>query len=437
MFVERLENMTRALSQARIVPVAGYVTEVRENMLYAVVQGGKIGALYEIDSASNDKVLGEIVAIRQGYVVLSALGKTTGVIQGARVSKVSEMLTVTLSDDLLGRVVDPFLKPLHGPERSVDSSTQKGVKETPESAMHRPMISEPFVTGVRVIDGLTTLGVGQRIAILGPPGTGKSSLMGMLAQQCHADVVVIALVGERSREVREFYDDVLPSNLRSKVVIVASTSSTSASERALCGFTATTVAEYFRDQGLSVLLMVDSLTRTARALREIGLAAGEPPTRRGYPASVYSVLPTLIERAGRTQRGDITAIYTVLTEGEITNDPVAEEVKSLTDGHIILSRELAEMGHYPAIDALKSLSRSMPRVVTKRHVKSAADIRGLLAKYEDVEMLLQLGEYTPGQDQHADRAVKNYDAIQLFLKQKPNEEAAYQTLVSTLEALTK
>ena len=298
-----------------------------------------------------------------------------------------------------------------------------------------PLIDTPFTTGLRAIDGPNTMGIGQRVGIFGPPGTGKSSLLAAISQHCVADVIVIALIGERGREVREFLDRHLPADKRDRIVIVAATSDRSPMERLNAAHVATAICEGFRDQGQSVLLMMDSLTRVARALREIGLAAGEAPTRRGYPASVYPALPELIERAGRTTKGDITALYTILVEGDGQADPIAEETRSLTDGHIMLSQKIANSGRYPAIDTLQSLSRVMGDVVADNHATAAAMIRRYLAKFDEIEMLLQVGEFEEGRDAVADSAVAAMPQITEFLRQASDAPSGLEETIMKLEEI--
>jgi type III secretion protein N (ATPase) len=287
--------------------------------------------------------------------------------------------------------------------------------------MRRRLIEAPLFTGVKVIDGLLTLGEGQRMGIFAPAGVGKSTLMGMLARGAQCDVSVIALIGERGREVREFIELILGKEGMARSVVVCATSDRSSIERAKAAFVATAIAEYFRDQGQRVLLMMDSLTRFARAQREIGLAAGEPPARRGFPPSIFAELPRLLERSGMGESGSITALYTVLAEDESGVDPIAEEVRGILDGHMILSRRLAAKNQFPAIDVLASLSRVMPQVARPAHITAAGTLRSMMAKYDEVEMLLQVGEFKKGNDPLADKAVDRIAAIRAFLGQKTSE----------------
>lgn len=432
---QRLSLLTTEIAEAVLFPVAGYLTDVRPHILKAVLLNASLGAICGVTRQDGAVLKAEIVGVTGGFVALCPFGSTEGIVQGAEVTIIEDVLKLQLTKSLQGRVVDVFLNPIDGGGELLGAKETLPNRRPATSPMDRPLISQPFETGIRAIDGLATLGIGQRVGVFGPPGTGKTSLLGMLVQNCKADLIVVGLVGERGREVREFVEDVLPPNMRDKVVVVAATSERPAMERAICALTATTVAEYFRDTGLNVFLLVDSLTRTARALREIGLAAGEAPTRRGYPASVYPALPTIIERAGRAARGSITAIYTVLIEGQIESDPIAEEVKSLTDGHLVLSRELAARAHYPALDMRASLSRSMPRIAGEGHIGAASQIRRLLSKYDEIEMLVQVGEYEQGADAEADAAIKAYPEINQFLMQRSNEHAQFDQTIKHMTGL--
>lgn len=295
--------------------------------------------------------------------------------------------------------------------------------------MRRQLIEQPMPTGVRIVDGLMTLGEGQRMGIFAAAGVGKSTLMGMFARGTQCDVNVIVLIGERGREVREFIELTLGEDGLARSVVVCATSDRSSIERAKAAYVGTAIAEYFRDQGMRVLLMMDSLTRFARAQREIGLAAGEPPTRRGFPPSVFAELPRLLERAGMGENGSITAFYTVLAEDDSGSDPITEEVRGLLDGHLVLSREIAAKNQYPAIDVLGSLSRVMSQIVAPQQQRHAGQLRRLLAKYAQVETLLQVGEYKEGSDVVADEAIARIDLIREFLSQSTDELEDYaQTL---------
>lgn len=299
------------------------------------------------------------------------------------------------------------------------------------------MIVQPISLGVRAIDGLLTCGEGQRLGIFAAAGGGKSTLLATLMRNANADVIVLGLIGERGREVREFIEhDLGEAGLRRSVVVVA-TSDRPAMERAKASFVATTIAEYFRDQGKRVLLLIDSVTRFARAQREIGLAAGEPPTRRGYPPSVYAQLPRLMERAGQSDKGSITALYTVLAEDEEMTDPIAEETRSILDGHIVLSHALAAANHYPAIDVLRSVSRVMNNIVSEEHRAAAGQVRQWLAKYAEMELLINIGEYKQGQDPAADRAVEKREAIHQWLRQGTHEACDLTQSVEQLTSLSQ
>jgi type III secretion protein N (ATPase) len=317
-------------------------------------------------------------------------------------------------------VLDGLGRPIDGRGPLPGGETAPINNAAPHPLRRRP-IAEPLVTGVRAIDGLLTCGKGQRLGIFAGSGVGKSTLMGTIARSSRADVSVIALVGERGREVQEFIDRDLGKLGLARSVVVVSTSDQPALVRLKAAWVATTIAEYFRDTGRSVLLLIDSVTRFARAQREIGLAIGEPPTRRGFPPSLFAALPRLMERSGPGQGGSITGIYTVLVEGDGTLDPVAEETTSILDGHIILSRELAQKNHYPAIDVLRSRSRLMDAIVQVDHRKSAGRLRELLSRYKEVELLLRVGEYERGSDPLADEAIAKIDRINAFLRQSQGE----------------
>lgn len=381
---------------------------------------GDFVRLAEPDGGEGGERLAQVVGFDQGRAVLAALGDLTGLTAETLVAPHPAGARTEVGDHLLGRVLDGLGRPLDGGGRDVENdapAVTRPVLAPAPPPLSRPPIDAVLPTGTPAIDAFLTLGRGQRIGLFGEPGLGKSRLMADLVRGAAADVAVVALVGERGREVAEFIDDALGPEGLARSVIVAATSDRSPVEQTRAPFVATAIAEHFRDQGRDVLLVLDSLTRLARAQRELGLAAGETPARRGFPPSVFRLLPGLVERAGRTDRGSITAVYTTLVEGDGgVDDPVAEEARSLLDGHIVLSRRLAEAGRFPAIDVLASRSRLMDRVASRAHVAAAARLRGLIAKRREIELLVSLGEHRPGADAEADEALAKADAIEALVR---------------------
>lgn len=359
-----------------------------------------------------------------------------GISSNTEVSPTGAMHQVGVGEHLLGQVLDGLGNPFGGGHLPEPEAWYPVYRDAP-APMSRKRIAEPISLGIRAIDGLLTCGEGQRMGIFAAAGGGKSTLLASLIRSAEVDVTVLALIGERGREVREFIEADLGEEGLKKAVLVVATSDRPAMERAKAGFVATSIAEYFRDQGKRVLLLMDSVTRFARAQREIGLAAGEPPTRRGYPPSVFAALPRLMERAGQSDKGSITALYTVLVEGDDMTEPVADETRSILDGHIILSRKLAAANHYPAIDVLRSASRVMNQIIAPEHQAQAGRLRSWLAKYEEVELLLQIGEYQKGQDKVADEAIARIEAIRQWLKQGTHEPSSLPDALATLETLTR
>lgn len=424
---------TKRIRRTNTYESVGWLRSVQNGVLRAIMPSGKIGEICKVVFEQNE-LLAEVIAIEGDIAVLSAFGPTHGLKEGALIRSCGREMSVKIGDDLLGRVIDPLGGPIDGLGPIKDAKLQP-VRGNSVPAMEQPLIDQPFLTGVTAIDVPNLLGRGQRIGIFGPAGVGKSSLLSAIARNASADVIVLGLIGERAREVREFLQRNLPEDSRQRVACITSTSDRPPMERLYAAHTANRVAEHFRDQGKSVLLILDSLTRIARALREIGLAAGEPPARRGFPASVYSALPGIIERSGTSPKGTITAIYSVLTEAQISDDPIAEEVASLTDGHLILSRELAERSQYPAIDPISSVSRLMSSVGDKEHVQNASRMRQLMARYREVEMLIQIGEYQPGTDAELDVAVAGYPEFNELLAQSLDEERDLESDLETLSAI--
>jgi flagellum-specific ATP synthase len=373
-----------------------------------------------------DPVLAEAVGFRDRSVLLMPLGDLGGISAGSDVFALGKPLQVGLSPGLLGRVLDGLGRPLDGKGR-VAGAVAAEISGVPPNALTRRRVDTPLSLGVRAIDGLLTCGRGQRIGIFAGSGVGKSTVMGMIARNTEADVNVIALVGERGKEVRDFVErDLGEAGLRRSVVIVA-TSDQPALVRIKAAFVATRIAEYFRDAGKDVMLMMDSVTRFAMAQREVGLAIGEPTTTRGYTPSVFALLPKLLERAGTSERGTITGLYTVLVDGDDMNEPVADAVRSILDGHIVLSRKLAAANHYPAIDVLASVSRVMPDVVSRAHGAAASTVRDLMATYREAEDLINIGAYVAGSNPRVDLAIARYEDIRAFLRQGTHDESTFET----------
>jgi type III secretion protein N (ATPase) len=413
----------RELRSRPRIDARGKVLEVIGTLVRVTGLEVRLGELCELRSPNGALLQNaEVVGFSRDIAILSPFGRLGDISRETQVIGLRRPLSVPVGDGLLGRVIDSLGLPIDdlGPVACTD---YRPIFADPPSPMSRPLLEKCLPTGVRIVDGLMTLGEGQRMGIFAPAGVGKSTLMGMFARGARCDINVIALIGERGREVREFVEQILGPEGMSRSVVVCATSDRSSIERAKAAYVATAVAEYFRDCGKSVLLMMDSLTRFARAQREIGLAAGEPPTRRGFPPSIFAELPRLLERAGLSKDGSITALYTVLAEDESGGDPIAEEVRGILDGHMILSREIAARNQYPAIDVLGSLSRVMPQVTSREHMERAGHVRRLMAKYKEIETLLQVGEYKDGSDALADEAIAKIDAIRAFLHQRTDEFA--------------
>ncbi len=391
-----------------------------------------IGEICYVEQPGGRPLPAEVVGFREGRVILMPLGRGRDIAPGATVRPAREPLTIPVSPALVGRAVDAFGAPIDGQPPIVPDERIPTDRPAP-SPLERPLIREVLPTGVKAIDALTTLGAGQRIGIFSGPGVGKSVLLGMMARGSAADVAVIALVGERSREVQEFVlRDLGPDGMARSVVVVA-TSDEPALVRVQAAFTATAIAEYFRDRGLKVLLLFDSITRVATAQREVGLAAGEPPATRGYPPSSFAILPRLLERAGTARAGSITGFYTVLVEGDDMQEPVADAARSVLDGHIVLTRDLADAGIFPAMDVGRSISRVMRQIVSPEHQELSQQLRGHWALYEDAKDLIRIGAYQAGASADVDRAVALRPRIIEFLRQGEHDIVPFDTAIQGLE----
>lgn len=440
LFPRRPDELTRALNASlesvTTLEVHGRVKQVVGTLLRATAAEARIGELCMLKTPGIATPLqAEVVGFTEGDVLLSPMGEMQGISSNTVVVPTGKSHSVAVGPWLQGRVLNGFGQPMDaGPEIPVGALLYPVYQDAP-NPLTRRLIERPLSCGVRAIDSLITCAEGQRIGVFAAAGGGKSTLLGMLAKNSEVDITVIALIGERGREVREFIEHELGPEGLKRAVVVCATSERPSMERLKAAFVATAISEYFRDQGLRVMLLMDSVTRFARAAREIGLAAGEPPARRGFPPSVFATLPRLLERTGMNDKGSISAFYTVLVEGDDMNEPIADETRSILDGHIILSRKLASANHYPAIDVLASVSRVMRAVVPTEHYDAAGRMRELLAKYDEIELLLRLGEYKRGADAVADAAIERIDAIRAFLRQRPDEPAAFDETVEYLSGL--
>lgn len=438
---EFITRFVDRLSHLKPVRKIGFVNEIIVSTLKANLPDVMQGELCEIETSSGGSVLGEVIAFNRDEATISCLQAVSGITLGAKVIPLGRQHCIKAQEHLFSAVLDGMGRNMDDPHNrrvgvlSNSDDALPVLREAPP-ATQRPPIQSVFQTQVKVIDGFLTLGQGQRLGIFAPPGCGKSTLMAQIVRGAQVDAVVFGLVGERGRELREFMEREISDDIRKKSFFVCATSDKSPIERVRSAFTATSIAEYLRDQGKSVLLVVDSLTRLARAQREIGLMAGEPATASGFTPSVYSILPELIERSGRTEKGDITAIYTVLMEGErLEDDPIASEAKSLLDGHIVLSSKLVERNHFPAIDPLRSLSRVMSNVAVQRTQTVAALARRAYALYQEVELLIRLNEYSQGSDALIDEAVRIKPLLDEWCRQGRFKPEASEISLRSLERI--
>lgn len=438
-FQPLINRLREVVNDCQPLVLHGRIVQVTGTVVRAIVPRVKLGELcLLVNIGDKREIPAEVIGFEQNIALLAPIGEMQGVSAHTQVITTGKVLDVPVGEALKGCVLDGIGRVQEGIGNPHPILTERyPIYANPPDPLSRQRVNRPLSLGIRALDALITCGIGQRIGVFAGAGVGKSSLLSMLITHAEVDVYVIALIGERGREVREFIEEALGKEGMEKTVMVVATSDRPAIERLKAAYVATAVAEYFRDQGKNVLLLMDSLTRFARAQREIGLAAGEAPARRGFPPSVFSELPKLVERAGNSERGSITAFYTVLMEGDDMSDPIADEVRSLLDGHIMLSRDLAAANHYPAIDVLTSLSRIMPQLVSGEHRAAAAHIRNLLAKYKEIEFLLRVGEYKYGSDPLADEAIQKMEAIQHFLKQSPHEHSHFNDTVMHLIQLAR
>lgn len=419
------------LKTASSVRVRGRVTEVVGTVVKAAAPDARIGDVVSIKKSDGEIRLAEVVGFREQSAILMPLGSVEGIGPQAEIESTGEPFSIQVGPQLLGRVLDGLGNPIDG--KGELDGTSWAIQRSAPHPLARPVIEKTLKIGIRAIDGLLTVGEGQRVGLFAGSGVGKSTLMGQIAKGAAADVNVICLVGERGREVRDFVENVLGPEGLAKSVVVCATSDQPSLVRLKSAFVATAIAEWFREQNQNVLLMMDSVTRFARAQREVGLAAGEPPARRGYPPSVFAMLPQLLERTGTSEKGSITGFYTVLVEGGDLDEPIADEVRGILDGHIILSRKLADRNHWPAIDVLPSLSRVMSQVAHPNHQHVAGEFRELLSAYESKRDLIALGAYEYGSDEKTDLAIDAIEEIEAFLKQARGENETLDETIAMME----
>ena len=430
-----LDRYLRRAEQAELLPLAGRVVRTVGLVVESNGPRAGVGQICELRSREGRRMMVEVVGFRDDHLLSVPLGDVKGIHPGDVVVTGSSTGMVPVGEALLGRVVDGLGRPLDQ-RGAVTTSEDYPLRPPALNPLVRSSITMPLGTGVTAIDALLTCGRGQRIGLFGGSGVGKSTLLGMMARGTAADVNVIALVGERGREVRAFLEEDLGTEGLARSVVVVETSDSSPLLRLRAALTATAVAEYFRSQGRDVLLLLDSITRLAMAQREIGLAAGEPPTSKGYPPSVFAMLPGLLECTGNLKDGgSITAFYTVLVEGDDTNEPISDAVRAILDGHIVLSRDLAQKNHYPAIDVLQSVSRTMSDVVTEAHQEKAGQVREWLATARESEDLVSVGAYVAGSNPRVDEALAHRDAIEAFLRQRSHELTTFDSATKTLAEL--
>lgn len=429
-----LKPMHEAVRSANLYRVKGKVKELTGLIVKAVVPNVRVGELCFIHIANQGKkIKAEVVGFKDNDVLLMPLGDLEGIGPGCDVLPTGDCLRVPVGNQLLGRILDGLGDPVDTQTKGpLKVDTYYPVNNSPPDPLKRRRITQPISVGVKAIDAMLTTGEGQRVGLFAAAGVGKSTLMGMIARNTEAEINVICLVGERGRELRDFLELDLGDEGLARSVVVVSTSDQPSLVRAKAAYVATAIAEYFRDQGKKVLLMMDSVTRFARALREIGLAVGEPPARQGFTPSVFSTLPKLLERSGNSDKGSITAFYTVLVEGDDMNEPVADEVRSILDGHIVMNRQMANQGHYPAIDVSQSVSRVMSNIIGEDHLNASRKLKEVVANYEKERDLILIGAYESGSNPAVDYAIEKIEEVNQFLKQRTDDKIDLVTAVDQL-----
>ncbi len=441
--ISRLNRLHQRIVEPYSCQSAGKVIGVTGNIIRSVLPDAALGHMCRLETPNQPTLFAEVVGIQSPYALLAPLGESRGISSQTRVINEKRQHEIWVSDAVLGKMLNGLGLPMDGSslqqaEPQLNENGQwRPVFNAAPNPMTRPPIAKPIALGVRAIDTMLTMGEGQRMGLFAAAGGGKSTLLSMILANTEAEIVVLALIGERGREVREFVELHMSEEVRKKAVLVIATSDRPSMERARAALVATTIAEHYREQGKKVLLMMDSLTRFARAMREMGLAAGEPPTRRGFPPSVFEQLPLLLERPGNTEQGSISALYTVLVEGDDMTEPVADETRSILDGHIILSRELAAAAHYPAIDVLRSASRVMGQITAPEHRQATEQIRNWMAVYEKSELLIRLGEYQRGTDPATDMAISKQPQIRSLLCQATHEKSPFREGLEQLQSVIR
>ncbi len=431
------EKVREKLDHTELFQFKGTVSKLLGLTVEVKLPGLKVGDLCYIETNTGERKPAEVQAFKGDVAQLLLLLDANGIGQGSTVISTGKPIVIPVGDFLLGRLINPMGEPIDGKPMDISGATWRSIEGPPPGPFERPIITEIFSTGVRAIDACMTMGCGQRLGLFAGSGVGKSTLLGMIARNSDADVNVVALIGERGREVKEFVEDSLGEEGMAKSVLVCSTGDQPPLIRQKALLTATAVCEYFRDQGKKVFLMTDTVTRCAMAGREVGLSLGEPPTMKGYPPSIFSWLQKVLERAGNSPKGSITALYTVLMEGDDISDPIVDIVRGIVDGHIFLSRKVAESNHYPAIDVLGSISRLMSAIATPEHKEAAAKMRKILAMYRENKDLIDVGMYQPGSNPKLDTAIQMIPQVNAFLQQRTSDSVTMETTIQTLVDMMK